>query len=274
MPKSKKKQDGKSKKDNNEKKTITNEQLLKLKELLQENPEKNLKTILQEAGESGLVVPDQIPSQAAVWRRIKALGGGKQETEVKNKQNKKKRKAPEVKQTPTTEEAEKELSGLKKAKHSELHMTKEEYDPDREPENKKEEKKRFVVFAGNLPFRTTEKQVKELFSSQNITTASVRMPTDKKTKKPKGFAFVEFPDAESLRKALYLHHTDFNGRRVNVELTAGGGGNSETRQKKIKAKNEALTEEREKYKAKREEEEENGGNGEVEDVVENEDEMW
>jgi nucleolar protein 6 len=51
--------------------------------------------------------------------------------------------------------------------------------------------------------------------------------------------------------ALSKHHSDFKGRRINVELTVGGGGNkSENRKKKIKVKNDSLAEERKKMSQK------------------------
>lgn len=70
--------------------------------------------------------------------------------------------------------------------------------------------------------------------------------TDKITKKPKGFAFVEFADATSLRKGLAFHHSMFQKRAINVEMTAGGGGKSESRLKKLSDKNHRLDKERER----------------------------
>ena len=43
-----------------------------------------------------------------------------------------------------------------------------------------------------------------------------------------------------------MHHTNLLGRKVNVELTAGGGGRGENRMEKIKVRNEGLDEERRK----------------------------
>jgi nucleolar protein 6 len=40
---------------------------------------------------------------------------------------------------------------------------------------------------------------------------------------------------------LALHHTPLDGRRINVEMTAGGGGNkSERRKQRLKDKNHML----------------------------------
>ncbi|KAG9064879.1 hypothetical protein KI688_003141 [Linnemannia hyalina] len=109
------------------------------------------------------------------------------------------------------------------------------------PKNQK-----FIVFVGNLPYNITKEQLEKHFESCGKI-SSVRIQTDKATGKGKGFAFMEFPEPESMQKALYFHKTLFNKRPINVELTAGGGGNkSATRKKKIADKNEALNEERRK----------------------------
>ena len=68
---------------------------------------------------------------------------------------------------------------------------------------------------------------------------SVRILTNKDTGKSKGFAFVEFSDNESYHKGLDCHQSLLKNRRINVEMTAGGGGSSsEARKGKIKKKNE------------------------------------
>ncbi|KAF9150367.1 hypothetical protein BGX21_004679 [Mortierella sp. AD011] len=113
------------------------------------------------------------------------------------------------------------------------------------PKNQK-----FIVFVGNLPFNITKEQLEKHFESCGKI-SSVRVQTDKVTKKGKGFAFMEFPDVESMQKALFFNKTLINERPINVELTAGGGGNkSAARKKKIAEKNEALNEERRKLHEK------------------------
>ncbi|KAG0174004.1 hypothetical protein DFQ28_007235 [Apophysomyces sp. BC1034] len=104
----------------------------------------------------------------------------------------------------------------------------------RRPKKKTEEDKqnRFIVFVGNLPYDITKEDLEKHFESAGGI-RSVRMLTDKQTKKPKGFAFLEFETSKNLH------------RQINVELTAGGGGNkSESRKEKLKTKNERLQEER------------------------------
>lgn len=134
---------------------------------------------------------------------------------------------------------------------------------------------KFILFVGNMAFTTTADYISKHFGQACGEVPSVRLLTRKadpnalanlpasKRKsiakgkaldptKPqsKGCAFVEFKTSEALRKALKFHHTLLEGRKINVELTAGGGGKSETRVEKIKAKNAGLEKERAKLHGK------------------------
>jgi nucleolar protein 6 len=72
--------------------------------------------------------------------------------------------------------------------------------------------------------------------------------------KSKGCAFVEFKTSAAVQSALHLHQSTFVSsmssakRKINVELTAGGGGNSDTRKQKLSALKERLEKQREKHK--------------------------
>ena len=84
------------------------------------------------------------------------------------------------------------------------------------------------LFVGNLPFDTTEAQVKQLVSGENRTVRSVKMITDKDTGRSRGFAFVDLDDEEEAKAAIAeLNGKDFGGRplKVNVaeEREASGG---------------------------------------------------
>ena len=129
-------------------------------------------------------------------------------------------------------------------------------------------KSRFILFIGNLPYSTTDAALQSHF--KKLAPFTLRHRTDPKTKKSKGFAFLEFENYDRMKTCLKLyHHTMFdpaktganveadgdtatNGsekkskgaRRINVELTAGGGGKTEGRREKIKAKNVRLDEQR------------------------------
>ncbi|KZF24268.1 hypothetical protein L228DRAFT_259508 [Xylona heveae TC161] len=108
---------------------------------------------------------------------------------------------------------------------------------------------RFIVFIGNLPYSATTESVTKHFAK--IQPTSVRHLTDKETGKSKGFAFLEFEAYDRMKTCLKLyHHSNFDdgispARKINVELTAGGGGGkSRDRKWKLRTKNEKLNEQR------------------------------
>lgn len=70
------------------------------------------------------------------------------------------------------------------------------------------------------------------------------MLTHKDTGEPKGAAFVEFADKAAIAKALRLHKASLDGRKIRIELSAGGGGKSQARVEKIKDKQKSLLQER------------------------------
>ena len=105
--------------------------------------------------------------------------------------------------------------------------------------------------SGNLSYKTTKESIVVHFASCPDP-PTVRLLTPKLNKsgattpKSKGCAFLEFTKPHSLQHALKLHHSLLDGRRINVELTSGGGGSSEKRKETIKTRNRALDEERER----------------------------
>ncbi|KAF5674936.1 U2B-like nuclear ribonucleoprotein [Fusarium heterosporum] len=128
---------------------------------------------------------------------------------------------------------------------------------------------RHIVFVGNLPFTATAETIKAHFASLNP--VGVRCMSDPKDSKPcRGFAFVEFEKVWHMRTCLdKFHHSEFTDgtsypRRINVELTAGGGGKTKKRQDKIKEKNQKLNENRTKrIEREKTAKEENKGNGDT-----------
>ncbi|GMI02200.1 hypothetical protein TrST_g14271 [Triparma strigata] len=96
----------------------------------------------------------------------------------------------------------------------------------------------YIVFVGQLNFKTTEKDlsehVKKNVSKGVAKTVKIRILTDKGSKKSKGMGFIETTTPENLFELLALHHTNLDGRRINVERTAGKGGGKEKRQEKIR----------------------------------------
>jgi nucleolar protein 6 len=91
--------------------------------------------------------------------------------------------------------------------------------------------------------------------------------------KSKGYAFLEFPSYDRMSTCLQMyHHSVFDdgkspARKINVELTAGGGGGkSGVRKERLKVKNERLNDRRERKVEKDREEkrlkgEKEGGKG-------------
>jgi RNA recognition motif-containing protein len=85
------------------------------------------------------------------------------------------------------------------------------------------------IYVGNLPFTATEADVKELFA-QHGNVDSVALPTDRETGRPRGFGFVEMPQADAQRAMAALNGHNLGGRPLRVNeaqerpRTGGGGG--------------------------------------------------
>ncbi|PTB70449.1 hypothetical protein BBK36DRAFT_1155255 [Trichoderma citrinoviride] len=125
---------------------------------------------------------------------------------------------------------------------------------------------RNIVFVGNLPYSATATSITAHFAS--LKPVAVRCLTKKEDPKAcRGIAFVEFATPTHQRTCLdKFHHTMFDDgisppRKINVELTAGGGGKGQGRKDKIMEKNKKLDENRAKRieKEKTAKEENNGG---------------
>jgi RNA recognition motif-containing protein len=82
------------------------------------------------------------------------------------------------------------------------------------------------LYIGNLPYSITESELRELFERHGTVT-SVNVITDRETGRARGFAFVEFEDANGAQAAMQaLDGTQVGGRtlRVNEANERGGGG--------------------------------------------------
>lgn len=123
-------------------------------------------------------------------------------------------------------------------------------EPDRKKakaERRRKRKVRFILFVGNLPHGSTRRDVAKHFEAAHPSAIRMR----------KGYAFLEFTGdegASQLNVALRFHGTKMRGRKINVELTVGGGGNSVNRRKRLKEKNDQLAKERQLRITKEEQE--------------------
>jgi RNA recognition motif-containing protein len=85
------------------------------------------------------------------------------------------------------------------------------------------------IYVGNLPFTATESEVRDLFA-QHGTVESVALPSDRETGRPRGFGFVEMPQADAQRAMQALNGFNMGGRPLRVNeaqdrpRTGGGGG--------------------------------------------------
>ena len=72
------------------------------------------------------------------------------------------------------------------------------------------------LFVGNLPFATTEDELRQLFSAFGEV-QQVRIMTDRDTGRSRGFAFVEIADDEAAAQAISgLNGKDFGGRVLTI----------------------------------------------------------
>jgi RNA recognition motif-containing protein len=93
-----------------------------------------------------------------------------------------------------------------------------------------EEKLSKKLYIGNLPFTSTEADLKDLFARHGAV-ASVNVIMDRETGRPRGFAFVEMEEASAASDAIRaLDGSDLGGRSIKVNEAqdrrgdSGGGG--------------------------------------------------
>ena len=87
------------------------------------------------------------------------------------------------------------------------------------------------MYVGNLPFKASDVDIRELFSQFGVVT-DVFLPIDRESGRPRGFAFVSMDTPEAMTAAIEgLNGKDFGGRNLAInearpkeERPAGGGG--------------------------------------------------
>ena len=72
------------------------------------------------------------------------------------------------------------------------------------------------LFVGNLPYNTTEAELRELLSAVSPP-SNVYLPTDRESGRPRGFAFVEFDDRAQAEEAVRRFNNQlFKGRPITI----------------------------------------------------------
>jgi cold-inducible RNA-binding protein len=73
------------------------------------------------------------------------------------------------------------------------------------------------LYVGNLPYQTTEAQLRTLFEQDGSQVTEVKIVTDRETGRPRGFAFVEMStDAQASAAVEALNGKAFGGRPLTV----------------------------------------------------------
>ncbi|EGO04810.1 hypothetical protein SERLA73DRAFT_173960 [Serpula lacrymans var. lacrymans S7.3] len=130
----------------------------------------------------------------------------------------------------------------------------EKSDGEEQKDAKNQGKQRFILFLGNLKYTTTMEAIQGHFAACDppptirllTPKLSYNKPFSSMISKSKGCAFLEFGHHNALQQGLKLHHSQLDGRQINVELTVGGGGRSATRLTKVKERNKELEMQRRK----------------------------
>ncbi|EGE00821.1 hypothetical protein TESG_08115 [Trichophyton tonsurans CBS 112818] len=170
-------------------------------------------------------------------KKIKSGDKEKVKKERKTKKDKKEKKEKKKLEKELKKKAKEEANGA---------ADEDKMEVDGEPNGvQKAEKSKKATY--RTPPRKSPSQ--NTLKSSNPT--SVRVPLERGGKKGRGFAFVEFAGFDRMKTCLKQYHGtmfedgDKPARKINVELTAGGGGSkSEARKMKILEKNQKLNEER------------------------------
>ena len=74
---------------------------------------------------------------------------------------------------------------------------------------------RKTIFVGNLAFKANSEQLRELFAKYGAI-HTVRIMTDRMTRRPRGFAFVEMDEKASVKAIKKLNGKEFMGRELRV----------------------------------------------------------
>ena len=74
-----------------------------------------------------------------------------------------------------------------------------------------------TIYVGNLPFNATEQDVRALFERHG-TVEGVKLINDRETGKPRGFGFVDMPQADAQTAIQALNGQQLGGRPLRALL--------------------------------------------------------
>jgi RNA recognition motif-containing protein len=74
------------------------------------------------------------------------------------------------------------------------------------------------IYVGNLPFSTTETELRQLFAPYGRV-HSVQLITDRMTGRPRGFGFVELDDDAVARAVAELNGVELGGNSLRINET-------------------------------------------------------
>lgn len=76
-----------------------------------------------------------------------------------------------------------------------------------------------ILHVSNINFQTNADELKLLFS-QFGEVSQIDIPRDRRTKLPRGFAFIHFiNDEDALAAVKYINNAEFAGRILSVEIS-------------------------------------------------------
>lgn len=72
------------------------------------------------------------------------------------------------------------------------------------------------IYVGNMPYTMTEDELRSVFEAHG-TVASASLAMDRETRRPRGFGFVEMPEAAEANAAITaLNGTEQGGRKLVI----------------------------------------------------------
>ncbi len=77
------------------------------------------------------------------------------------------------------------------------------------------------LYVGNLSYKITEQELREVFSEGGRTVTDVFVVTDRETGRPRGFAFVEMASEDDAENAVAeMDGVEYGGRELKVNVAA------------------------------------------------------